>query len=266
MSSLYQSTQQAWHDIWQEASIDDELAVLNYPRAQRIMDSYTRFLPREGLILEAGSGLAATVVRLRALGYHVIGLDYVPRASERARQYDPTLELQAGDVHALPYRSGSLHGYLSFGVLEHFEHGVAPALNEASRVLVPGGILVLTIPSPNLINRLVHWRRKRAGQALLTDETFYESTYTHQVLAAELDKADFDVLHVEPVGHSFTLWGLELWGLGALFRGKGYYETTILADWLGGLLRIIAPWTFGFSSMLIGQKRGDQPDQRVSRK
>lgn len=261
MSSLYQSTQQAWHDIWQEASLEDELAVLNYPRAQRIMNSYTRFLPREGLILEAGSGLAATVIRLRALGYQVIGLDYVPRASERARQYDPTLELQAGDVHALPYRSGSLHGYLSFGVLEHFEQGVAPALNEASRVLAPGGILVLTIPSPNLINRLVRWRRQRAGQALLTDETFYESTYTHLVLAAELDKADFDVLHVEPIGHSFTLWGLC-----ALFRGKGYYETTLLADWLGGLLRIIAPWTFGFSSMLIGRKRGGKPEQRIHRK
>lgn len=250
--TLYQLTQQAWDNIWQEASIDDELATLNYPRAQRVMTSYMRFLPRKGLILEAGSGLAATVVRLRALGFNVIGLDYVPRACERARQYDPSLELQAGDVHALPYRNGSLRGYLSFGVLEHFEHGIGPALAEASRVLAPGGIIVLTIPAPNVINRLVHWRRAQQGQSPLTNESFYESTYTHEQLAAALDAAGFDVIHIEPIGHSFTLWGL-----GPIFRGKGYYETSVLAEALGGLLRLIAPWAFGFSSMLIGRKRGD---------
>ncbi len=216
------------------------------------MASYARFLPRKGLILEAGSGLAATVVRLRALGFNVIGLDYVPRACERARDYDPSLQLQAGDVHALPYRDRSLRGYLSFGVLEHFQHGVAPALKEASRVLAAGGVLVLTIPCPNVVNRLVRWRRTQSGQSLLSDESFYESTYTHEQLAAALDAAGFDVIHVEPIGHSFTLWGLS-----AIFRGKGYYETSILAETLGGLLRFIAPWSFGFSSMLIGRKRAD---------
>ena len=56
-----------------------------------------------------------------------------------ARAYDPALKLQTGDVHALPYGDKSVHGYLSFGVLEHFEHGVGPALREANRVLASGG-------------------------------------------------------------------------------------------------------------------------------
>jgi SAM-dependent methyltransferase len=134
-------------------------------------------------------------------------------------------------------------------VLEHFEHGVGPALREANRVLVPGGALVLTIPYPNVVHRLVHWKRRVFGQGELTDEEFYESAYTQHKLKAELEKAGFEVLLVRPTSHSFTLWGL-----GGPFRAKGYYRTTRLAESLGAVLRVILPWPFNFTTMLIGRK------------
>ena len=183
------------------------LEALKEKRTADQLDVFPRYLSREGLILEAGVGLGATMIWLREQGFHVIGLDYAVNALRAARAYDPALDMQAGDVHALPYRSGSLHGYLSFGVLEHFEHGMGPALREANRVLVPGGTLVLTIPYPNVVHRLVGWKRRLLRQSALTDEHFYESAYTQHDLIREVKAAGFMPVVVKPTSHAFTLWG-----------------------------------------------------------
>jgi len=158
--SRYDSTRQAWEDIWARADVQIELDALRETRTADQLGVFPAYLSKEGIILEAGVGLGATMIWLREQGFRMIGLDYAVNALRAARAYDPALNMQAGDVHALPYRSGSLHGYLSFGVLEHFEHGMGPALREANRVLAPGGTLVLTIPYPNVVHRLVGWKRR----------------------------------------------------------------------------------------------------------
>ncbi|GAB4571976.1 MAG: hypothetical protein Kow0077_10090 [Anaerolineae bacterium] len=249
MTDLYDSTRHTWENIWDEASVEVELQALDYDRAREVIDTYTRYLKRDGLILEAGCGLSAAVINLRQRGFRVIGLDYAVNALQKGRDYDPTLELHAGDVHALPYASGSLDGYLSFGVLEHFEHGMGPALQEAARVLKPGGILVLTIPYPNIVWRLSQWRRKMQGRSTLTNDAFYESTYTQHDLIREATAAGFEVLEVQPTSIDFTLWGL-----GGPFRAQGYYRTTPLAERVASVLKRIAPWPFNFSTLLIGRR------------
>jgi SAM-dependent methyltransferase len=246
----YDSTRQAWEDIWSSANVEIELRTLREKRVSDQLGVFPAYLSKEGYILEAGSGLGAMVITLRDMGFKMLGLDYAVNALRATRRYDDTLNLQAGDVHALPYRDHSLHGYLSFGVLEHFEHGVGPALREANRVLVPDGVIVLTIPYPNIVHKLVHWKRRILGQSQLTDNEFYESTYTQQELIAELEQAGFEVLLVRPTSHAFTVWGL-----GWPFRkANGYYETTWFADKLAAVLRAILPWTFNFTTMLIAKK------------
>jgi SAM-dependent methyltransferase len=248
----YDSTREAWQDIWDAASVETELRELDYARSRETMNTYIPYLPPQGKILEAGCGLCATLIYLQRQGFRVYGLDYAVNALQKALDHTPGLRLQGGDIHALPYANGSLDAYLSFGVLEHFEHGMQPGLKEAARVLRPGGILVLTIPYPNIVWRLVQWRRKRSGQGALTDDDFYESTYTPHDLVREATEAGFEVLTVKPTSHAFTLWGL-----GGPFRAPGYYQTSPLADRLGGLLKAIAPWPFCFSTLLIGRKRLD---------
>ncbi len=228
-----------------------ELRALREKRVSDQLGVFPAYLSKDGLILEAGSGLGAVLIVLRDMGFRMIGLDYAVNALRASRAYDPTLSLQAGDVHALPYKDRSLHGYLSFGVLEHFEQGVGPALNEASRVLVPGGIIVLTIPYPNIVHRVVEWKRHLLNRSRLTDDDFYESAYTQHDLKAELEKAGFEVLLIRPTSHAYTLWGLG----GPFRKGGGYYETTWLADRLASVLRVILPWTFNFTTMLIARKR-----------
>ena len=138
MKDRYESTRQGWVDMWDGATVEDELASQYYPRAQAIMRAYTPWLPREGLILEAGCGLGGPVIALRAAGYrNVVGMDYAHNALQAARRHTPGLPLFTGDLHAIPCAAASIGAYLSFGVLEHFEQGMGPGLAEARRVLRP---------------------------------------------------------------------------------------------------------------------------------
>ena len=245
----YDSTRVAWEEIWEESSIELELEAVQYDRAQETIGAYLPFLSKEELHLEAGSGLSAVVIALRALGYHVLGLDYAQNALRDSRRYDATLPLTAGDVHFLPYRDDCFASYLSFGVLEHFEHGMLPALQEAYRVIKPGGILVLTIPYPNVVYRAVHFKRRLQGAGQLTNDAFYESAYTCGQLIDIVSQAGFREIRALPTSHSFTLWGLS-----RLFRKPGYYRTNALAESLGALLKRGLPWAFNFSTLIIARK------------
>jgi SAM-dependent methyltransferase len=218
-------------------------------RSQQTQRIYEAYLPTDAPILEAGCGLGSVAMVLRGKGFPVIGADYAPAALGIAQQYEPGLPLCAADVHALPHAANSLGAYLSFGVLEHFEQGMGPALAEAYRVLQPGGILVLTIPYPSVVHRLVNWKRRLQGASTLTHDDFYESTYTRQALIDNAQQTGFTVLKTVPTSHSFTLWTL-----GGPFRKPGYYETSDLAEWLGRVSKQVLPWALSFSTLLIGQK------------
>lgn len=245
----YESTRNAWESIWDGASMEVELEAVQSERAQETINAYLPFLSKEDVHIEAGSGLSAVVIALRQMGYDVHGLDYAVNALVESQRYDPTLPLAAGDIHHLPYPENTFGSYLSFGVLEHFEHGMQPALKEAYRILKPGGAVVLTIPYPNLVYRLVQLKRKLSGASALTDDEFYESTYTQQQLIDNVKQVGFEVALCQPTSHAFTLWGL-----GGIFRAGGYYKTTPLADNLGSLFKRVLPWQFNFMTLIVGIK------------
>lgn len=246
--SLYDSTRRAWERIWDDASVEVELQTMQYRRARRTMQAFLPYLPEDEVILEAGSGLSAAVITLRQMGYPVIGLDYAVNALHTSRHHTPELPLLAGDVHALPFADDTLGAYLSFGVLEHFEHGMSAALAEAYRALKPAGVAVITIPYPNLIWKLAQWRREQQGKERIEEE-FYESTYSRQQLIDECTAVGFDVVRALPISHSYTLWGL-----GGIFQGDGYYRTSAIGEAAGDVLRVVAPWAFSFMTLIIARK------------
>jgi SAM-dependent methyltransferase len=249
-SEIYRKTREAWRRIWrEETDLTRELQTLEYDRTRRIRSLYIPYLPKDELILEAGCGLGIELVYLCGEGYRAVGLDYADNALAQLQAWQPGHLLTAGDVHHLPYRSGSFSTYLSFGVLEHFEFGPGPALLEAHRVLRPGGILVLTVPYPNLVWRLARSRRLRAAHVPADQPRYFETTYTVRELEGYVRRAGFVVVDRRPIGHSFTLWGL-----GSVFRGPGYYETSPLAESMGGLLLRLLPWSMCFQSFLVGRK------------
>ena len=247
---------------------------MHYPRVAEEIAFYKTYLPNDGKLLEAGCGVGHVVHYWRHQGYDLIGLDYTASGLAVGRAADKEMPLTCGDIHQLPFANDSLASYLSFGVLEHFEHGPLPALVEANRVLRSGGILILSIPYPNrldqirkvrsalnlnlfrrnsLLRSLFRKHPAKVKKAAPASNGFYETRYTHRQIAQFVELAGFRVLLQRPIGHSFS------WYLFARhFRKRdGYFETTDLCERVAASVKPLAPWSTCFASLTVADKTRD---------
>jgi ubiquinone/menaquinone biosynthesis C-methylase UbiE len=106
----------------------------------------------KGRVLDIGCGPAVMTPELLAMGFEVQGIDVsremVRRAEQRMTGHPlaKRCKFAAGDVERLQFASGSFTAVVCMGVLEYLPR-YAPALAEIARVLVPGGVAVLTLPN-----------------------------------------------------------------------------------------------------------------------
>lgn len=130
-----------WRDTAARAQIVDVVA-------QSFVTLNTlRFLPKPTRpVLEGGCGMSMNVKDLEGRGVASVGLDFAPEALHRAKTLCPNLKLVQGDLWRLPFLDGSLSGYWSLGVIEHFREGCGGILHEMNRVLESRGVLFLTFP------------------------------------------------------------------------------------------------------------------------
>jgi SAM-dependent methyltransferase len=169
---------------------------------EMIRDVLRRYLPKDGLILDAGCGTAKWPIYLRQSGYRCVGVEISADAWKMAREDDPGLPLVGADTRYMPLRTASVDAILSLGVVEHDEAGPLENLRELRRVLKPGRLLVLAVPFNNLFRRLivnhfqrwVTWRRRRAKQSL----GFAEYRFTKREVGGFLRQAGFEVVAVYP--------------------------------------------------------------------
>jgi SAM-dependent methyltransferase len=132
-------------------------------------------------ILDAGCGPGVNSITLARRGLRVTAVDQDPEKLETLgalrRLAAPDLKLERADVCRLPFEDSSFDKVLCSEVLEHIEDDCG-AVSEFARVLRPGGLLVVTVPSEASI---VHqyedaFDHVRAGysseslQALLTSQ------------------------------------------------------------------------------------------------
>jgi SAM-dependent methyltransferase len=167
-----------------------------------IRDVLPRYLPRDGLIVDAGCGTAKWPIYLRRAGYCCVGVEISHAACLMAREIDAGLPLVGGDTRRLPFRAGAADAVLSFGVVEHDEAGPLESLRELRRILKSGRLLVVAVPFNNLFRRLlvnhlqrwVTWRRRRAGARL----GFAEYRFTKREVRRFLRQAGFKPLAAYP--------------------------------------------------------------------
>jgi SAM-dependent methyltransferase len=115
-----------------------------------LLDSLERIAPgREALEIGCGTGLFTE--RLAKQGFSVQGVDHSPAMLAIANQrmqasvVRDQVELQAGDVRALPFEDKRFDLVTCTGVLHHLPE-LRPCLVEAVRVLRPGGVLLIMEP------------------------------------------------------------------------------------------------------------------------
>jgi len=150
----------SWDQFWLGLRPENEIRMWDFYGGRPWI---LRHVPRHGKVLEAGCGLGRYVFLLSKLGIDIDGLDYhrptVKAVSSWAKVHGFDCQFVRGDVRELPYVDESLAGYLSFGVIEDFEKGPTEVLAEAYRVLRPGGIAIISVPSLSFSQKYHQLRR-----------------------------------------------------------------------------------------------------------
>lgn len=148
-----------------------------------------RSLPKRGRILEAGCGTGWVVAALQAQGFDVEGVDYSEHLIEEVKRFKPELPVRVGDVCDLQVPDNHYSGYISLGVVEHRFDGPEPFLQEAHRVLMPGGIACIAVPHFNAIRRAK--ARMKHYNAVGDNLEFYQYGFSKQEFTNHLTQQGF---------------------------------------------------------------------------
>jgi SAM-dependent methyltransferase len=111
-------------------------------------DQFLRLLPPPGRqTLDIGCGEGRLARDLKELGHRIIGVDSSPSLVAAARESDPSMDVRLADACALPLDDACTDLAVAFMSLQDMDEMPA-AIEEAARVLQPGGRLCLAIVHP----------------------------------------------------------------------------------------------------------------------
>jgi SAM-dependent methyltransferase len=194
------SQQSHWEGYWRGTCLSDLLGKTRHSgELGEFTTPFLMYLPRTGSILEAGCGTGKYVAALQARGFDIEGIDFAEGTVSRVRAANPEIQVSVGDITAIDRPDQHYGAYISIGVVEHFFDGPERGLNEAFRVLMPGGIALITVPLLNLP------RRKLLQTATGIDDEvddsgwrFYQYFFDPNDFRHRLEGAGFHVVDVHP--------------------------------------------------------------------
>ncbi len=137
-----------WDNMWKSRTIEQELEACDIETPPR--ELFLNYLSKENRIVDAGCGFGKWVNYLHRRGYSIVGIDNNEFAISKLRKFDSTLQVELGDILNIKYPDNYFDAYISMGIVEHFEEGPHAALNEAYRLLKPGGLIFVAVPVVNI--------------------------------------------------------------------------------------------------------------------
>jgi SAM-dependent methyltransferase len=181
-----------WDTHW-EKNLSKEM----YTGAERghlgwFEETFTRYLPKDGLILEAGCGLGKYLLALRVRGYNAEGVESGPETVKTVQTLYPDLPIRVGDVTRLEVPNNYYSGYISLGVMEHCKKGPESFLKEAYRVLKNDGVAIISVPYFHPLRRLKAYLGFYDGQ--IDGLGFYQYAYTKKEFSSLLHAAGFTII------------------------------------------------------------------------
>lgn len=126
-------------------------------------------LPPDPHCLEIGCGQGVmTRLLVEHFGAPIVATDFDPdqvaAAKKRLSNLDGKVVFRVVDARDMPFDDAEFDAVFSFGVLHHLMGGWRSAVDEASRVLQPGGWFVCTdLLPPRWMERLCGWLLRQFG-------------------------------------------------------------------------------------------------------
>ena len=112
-----------WEEIWSPYANPEYYEPFKSGKLYTFEKIFSRHLPKNGNILEAGCGTAQYVVALNTKGYKCMGLDYEFQAMRTANTYAGPLPLACVDITMLGVADNTFDAIISIGVVEHRRSG-----------------------------------------------------------------------------------------------------------------------------------------------
>jgi len=183
-----------WERRWSGTNLGSLLKKARTGDLAELETPFSRHLPMDGPILEAGCGTGRVVCALQSRGYTVEGIDYASETITRVHAIDPSLDVRAGDIFAVDRPDGYYAAYISLGVLEHYQDGPGAGLIEAWRILRPGGVALLMVPYLNQARRRIYTDAPVLDlQSPPSGVRFYQYQYDEDDFARRICATGFEI-------------------------------------------------------------------------
>jgi SAM-dependent methyltransferase len=191
-----------WTAKWDEMGGPSD-TVANIPRKDeyKVMAPYLKDLPRGARMLDGGCGLGDWTIHFSEQGWPTLGLDISRKTVGVLNTRFPEHDFQIGDIRATGLPDEAFDAYFSWGTFEHFEAGLSPCIDEAYRVLKPGGFLFTSVPFDNLRHALraaSDWRKSAAPNK--DGARFYQWRLTRGEFRDLVALSGFEVLDIKAIG------------------------------------------------------------------
>ena len=142
-----QDTFAAKFDAWYRTAEDDRYRstfTWGRRRVEEVIKKEFAAIPSGARVLDVGCGTGYHVSRLRQMGFDVVGIEPGKDLRETARANNPGVQIDDGDIEAIPFPDGSFDAVLAIEVVRHLPHSPRRSIQEISRVLRPGGLAIVT--------------------------------------------------------------------------------------------------------------------------
>lgn len=171
-------------------------------------------LPNDAIhILDIGCGSGRISKQLQDLGYRVSGLDFSEEAVKKAVARGIEAK-QANLDDGIPFPDAAFHVVWAGDIIEHVFDPIG-LLRESARVLKPGGVMLITIPSDvGLVSRIKMLFGISHQEGMYMTSGFYKhhTFFTPRLIRFMLEKAGLHIADFRKI----------------LILGKKRYEVSIL--------------------------------------
>jgi len=195
-----------WTDNWEKCTKLPAPAGVQNREEYALIKPFLDRLSSNAKILDAGCGLGEWTAFLSQENYETVGLDLSFPTLRRLQETYPEVDFVCGSVLSTSFPASHFDAVISWGVFEHFENGLKEPLNEAFRVLKPGGYLFLSVPFYNwrhIFRDALSWKKSDFYKNLKWSKqkkySFYQWRLTSFDLQQELLSTGFKPLFIQPV-------------------------------------------------------------------